>query len=83
MDRPPGQLLSAGKLYCTLALYRRGLYVTVYFPSSAPLRLGVIHVLMKSSIKLGRLPHFGWLRVCPQIHFFLRVLTGLQRHGYF
>jgi protein-S-isoprenylcysteine O-methyltransferase Ste14 len=30
----------------------------------------VIHVLMRSSIRLGRLPPFGWLRVCLRIHFF-------------
>lgn len=83
MDRPPGQLLSTGKRYCTLALYRRGLYVTRLFPLQRAIKAGGDSRFDEVKRQTGTFTAFWMAQGLSADPFLLRVLTVLQRHGSF
>jgi len=83
MDRPPGQLLSAGKRYCILALYRRGLYATRLFPLQRAIKAGGDSRFDEVKRQTGTFTAFWMAQGLSADPFLLRVLTVLQRHGSF
>jgi len=83
MDHPPGQLLSAGKRYCTLALCRRGLYVTGYFPLQRAIKAGGDSRFDEVKRQTGMFTAFWMAQGLSADPFLLRVLTVFQRHGSF
>jgi hypothetical protein len=83
MDRPPGQLLSAGKHYCTLALCRCGLYVTRLFLLQRAIKAGGDSRFDEIKHQTGTFTAFWMAQGLSVDPFLLRVLTVLQRHGSF
>jgi hypothetical protein len=77
MDRPPGQLLSAGKRYCTLALYRRDLCVTRLFPLQRAIKAGGDSRFDEVKHQTGTFTAFWMAQGLSADPFFLRVLTAL------
>ena len=83
MDRPPGQLLSAGKCYCTHAFYRCGLYITRLFPLQRAIKARGDSRFDKIKHQTGTFTAFWMAQGLSADPFLLRVLTVLQRHGSF
>ena len=75
MDRPPGQLLSTGKRYCTLALYQRGLYVTPFFPFQRAIKAGGDSRFDEVKHQTGTFTVFWMAQGLSADPFLLRVLT--------
>ena len=77
MDRPPGQLLSAGKRYCTLALYRRDLCVTRLFPLQRAIKAGGDSRFDEVKHQTGTFTAFWMAQGLSVDPLFLCVLTAL------